>query len=99
MGAVAGRPLIRSACVRMQPESSGRMSYTGGLRVNAGRMSRHGRAAMGEGQRVMRTALLVLAASLFAGCGTEGTREGDPRSTTVETIESDEDIIRMTWYD
>ena len=27
------------------------------------------------------------------------TREGDPRSTTVETIESDEDIIRMTWYD
>ena len=29
----------------------------------------------------------------------EFTREGDPRSTTVETIESDEDIIRMTWYD
>ena len=27
------------------------------------------------------------------------TREGDPRSTTVETVESDEDIIRMTWYD
>ena len=27
------------------------------------------------------------------------TREGDPRSTTVEAIESDEDIIRMTWYD
>ena len=27
------------------------------------------------------------------------TREGDPRSTTVETIESDEDIIRMSWYD
>ena len=27
------------------------------------------------------------------------TREGDPRSTTVETVESDEDIIRLTWYD
>ena len=27
------------------------------------------------------------------------TREGDPRSTTVETIESDEDIVRMTWHD
>ena len=27
------------------------------------------------------------------------TREGDPRSTTVETIESDEHIVRMTWYD
>ena len=27
------------------------------------------------------------------------TREGDPRSTTVETIESDDNIIRMTWYD
>ena len=27
------------------------------------------------------------------------TREGDPRSTTVETVESDEDIVRMTWYD
>ena len=26
-------------------------------------------------------------------------REGDPRSTTVETVESDEHIIRMTWYD
>ena len=27
------------------------------------------------------------------------TREGDPRATTVETVESDEDIVRMTWYD
>jgi len=26
-------------------------------------------------------------------------RLGDPRSTTTELIESDEDIIRMTWYD
>ncbi len=26
-------------------------------------------------------------------------RMGDPTSTTVERIESDEDIIRMTWYD
>ena len=26
-------------------------------------------------------------------------REGDPRSTTVETIESDEDIVRVTWHD
>ena len=26
-------------------------------------------------------------------------RIGDPHSTTVERIESDEDIIRMTWYD
>ncbi|MFT5446272.1 MAG: hypothetical protein ACI9DC_001436 [Gammaproteobacteria bacterium] len=26
-------------------------------------------------------------------------RMGDPRSTTVERIETDEDIIRMTWYD
>ena len=29
----------------------------------------------------------------------EFTREGDPRSTTLETIESDEDIVRMSWYD
>ncbi len=27
------------------------------------------------------------------------TRDGDPRAATVETVESDEDIIRMTWYD
>lgn len=27
------------------------------------------------------------------------TREGDPRAATVETVESDEDIVRMTWYD
>ena len=27
------------------------------------------------------------------------TREGDPRASTVETIESDEDLIRMSWYD
>lgn len=26
-------------------------------------------------------------------------RMGDPRSTTTEIIESDDDIIRMTWYD
>ena len=26
-------------------------------------------------------------------------RNGDPRSSTVELIESDDDIIRMTWYD
>ncbi len=27
------------------------------------------------------------------------TREGDPRAATVETVEADEDIIRLTWYD
>ncbi len=26
-------------------------------------------------------------------------REGDPRSTTTEIIESDDEIIRMAWYD
>ena len=26
-------------------------------------------------------------------------RMGDPRSTTTEIIESDDDVIRMTWYD
>lgn len=26
-------------------------------------------------------------------------RMGDPRSTTVERIETDEDVIRMAWYD
>jgi hypothetical protein len=26
-------------------------------------------------------------------------RMGDPRSTTVERIETDEDVIRMVWYD
>lgn len=26
-------------------------------------------------------------------------RYGDPRSSTVEIIESDDDLIRMTWYD
>ncbi len=26
-------------------------------------------------------------------------RAGDPRSSTVELIESDDDVIRMTWYD
>ena len=26
-------------------------------------------------------------------------REGDPRATTMETVESDEDIVRLAWYD
>ena len=26
-------------------------------------------------------------------------RYGDPRSSTVELIESDDDVVRMTWYD
>ena len=37
------------------------------------------------------TALPVVAAAFD--------RLGDPRSTTTELIESDEDVIRMTWYD
>jgi hypothetical protein len=37
------------------------------------------------------TALPVIAASFE--------RLGDPRSTATELVESDEDLIRMTWYD
>ena len=29
----------------------------------------------------------------------EFSREGDPRSATTETVESDDDIVRLTWYD
>lgn len=27
------------------------------------------------------------------------TREGDPRASVVELVESDDDVLRMTWYD